>query len=126
MVETKTKHCAKHGETEYGHYNNGNGKKVWRCKKCNVDAVTRKRYKLKEKAVEYLGGKCIVCGYNNCLAALEFHHPDKNKEFGIAHKGYTRSWEKVKAELDKCVLVCSNHHKEIEAGIIDIENIIPR
>ena len=31
-------------------------------------------------------------------------------------KGYTRSWEKVKAELDKCILVCANCRREVEAG----------
>lgn len=123
MVNTEIKYCKKHGETEYGHYKNGNRGKTWKCKQCNVDAVRKRRHALKEKAVEYLGGKCIVCGYDNCLAALEFHHPDKNKEFGIAQKGYTKSWIKVKAELDKCILVCSNHHKEIESGVINIKDI---
>ena len=113
------KECKKHGMCEHGHYNNGNGRKVWKCKKCNVDAVTRKRNRLKEKAVAYKGGKCVKCGYNKCLRALEFHHTDKNKEFGIGAKGYTRSWEKVKEELDKCILVCSNCHKEIEDKIIN-------
>lgn len=72
-------------------------------------------------AVQYKGGKCCVCGYNKYLGALEFHHLNPNeKDFGISNKGYTRSFEKVKEELDKCILVCSNCHKEIHAGLIDI------
>jgi GH18 family chitinase len=50
------------------------------------------------------------------LDALSFHH-EGEKEFGIGAKGYTRSWEKVKAELDECILVCSNCHAEIHAGL---------
>ena len=46
-------------------------------------------------------------------------HPNK-KDFGIGQKGFTRSWEKVKEELDKCILVCANCHREIHAGIIQL------
>ena len=109
------KECKKHGLTEHHLYGNGkNHKKTYKCLKCNVDAVKRRRHTVKEKAVAYKGGKCVKCDYNKCISALEFHHPDKNKEFGIGAKGYTRSWEKLKLELDKCILVCSNCHKEIE------------
>lgn len=64
------------------------------------------------KSLEYKGFKCEICGYDKCIAALEFHHPYE-KDFGISSKGYTRAWEKVKLELDKCILVCSNCHREI-------------
>jgi hypothetical protein len=107
------KECKKHGLTEFRLYKNGNRKAVYKCLKCNVDAVKRRRHAIKKKAVEYMGGKCVKCGYNKCIAALEFHHPDSNKEFGIGANGYTHSWIKLKKELDKCILVCSNCHKEI-------------
>lgn len=70
-------------------------------------------------AIAYKGGICQCCGYNKYIGALEFHHinPDE-KDFGISVKGYTRSWENNKRELDKCVLVCSNCHREIHAGLI--------
>jgi hypothetical protein len=50
--------------------------------------------------------------------ALEFHHKEvSSKDFGIPAKGYTRSWARVKEEIEKCVLVCANCHREIHAGI---------
>jgi len=72
--------------------------------------VTRRRRDLKRLAIEYKGGKCQQCGYNRCVAALVFHHR-YGKDFGIGH-GETRSWEKVRDELDKCDLLCSNCHAE--------------
>ena len=51
-------------------------------------------------------------------AALQFHHPNNDKEFGIAAEGFTRSWEKVKAELDKCILLCANCHAEAHWRVV--------
>jgi 5-methylcytosine-specific restriction endonuclease McrA len=90
-----------------------------------IRAVAKRRRKIKTLAIEYKGGKCQVCGYDKYPGALDLHHMDyKDKDFGIADKGYTRSWEKVKAELDKCVLVCANCHREIEAGITQLPRAI--
>ena len=84
-------------------------------------AVAKRRKILKRKALKYKGYKCIFCKYNYYEGALEFHHIDpKTKSFGIGQKGYTRSWLKVKEELDKCILVCSNCHQEIHGGIRSI------
>jgi len=69
-------------------------------------------------AVEYKGGKCEICGYDRCIEALEFHHKNtSSKDFGISAKGYTRSWKKVMEELDKCVIVCANCHRELHAKL---------
>lgn len=81
-------------------------------KKSNVQSVIYWRKKAKIKLVEYKGGKCERCGYDKCIDALEFHHlkPDE-KDFTIGGKSW--SFEKLKKESDKCILVCSNCHKEI-------------
>ncbi|MFA6392033.1 MAG: HNH endonuclease, partial [Patescibacteria group bacterium] len=76
-------------------------------------AVSLRRKKLRNLAISFKGERCTICGYNRCKQALEFHHLFQAKEFGISAKGYTRSWDKVKKELDKCVLVCANCHREI-------------
>ena len=69
-------------------------------------------------AVEYKGGKCEICGYGRCIEALEFHHKNaSSKDFGISEKGYTRSWKKVMEELDKCIMVCANCHRELHAKL---------
>jgi len=90
-------------------------------RKNNIRYVNKRRKELKIMSIEYKGGKCSNCGYNRCVRALDFHHLDPSKKnFTIASKGYTRSWKKVKEELDKCVLVCANCHREIHEGLIKI------
>ena len=69
-------------------------------------------------AVQYKGGKCELCGYDRCIEAFEFHHLDSSKkDFGISEKGYTRSWVRIKEELDKCQLLCANCHRETHTKV---------
>ncbi len=87
----------------------------------NKKAVAKRRKKIKSMAIEYKGGQCCVCGYSKCSAALDFHHKlGEEKLFGLGLNGMTRSWERTKAEVDKCVLVCANCHREIHEGMTQI------
>lgn len=86
-----------------------------------IKAVAKRRKALRLKSIEYLGGKCIVCGYSRYEGALEFHHlADVKKEFGISQNGLTRSWERIKKELNKCMLVCANCHREIHGNKLQL------
>lgn len=88
-----------------------------RKKKALSKKVLEWRRDVKRKAVEYLGGKCMKCGYSKCIRALQFHHRNpEEKEFGIAQPT-TKSWKKVVLELDKCDLLCANCHAEEEDRI---------
>lgn len=81
-------------------------------------AVSRRRKKLRDMAIEYKGGKCTLCGYKRCMNALELHHEDASrKEFGVSQEGLTRSWERVKKEIEKCILVCANCHRELHNNL---------
>lgn len=83
---------------------------------CNSCQTNLRRYEVKQRAIAYLGGKCIHCGYNKCVGALEFHHRDpKQKSFQIAGS-HCRSWQSIQKELDKCDLICSNCHAEKHWG----------
>ena len=84
-------------------------------------AVSERRNKLREMALEYGGGKCILCGYSLSKRAMVFHHVDASqKDFGLSVRGLTRSWEKMKAELEKCVLLCANCHGEVHDNITQL------
>ena len=79
----------------------------------NYEKVKNHRQKIKEKAIEYKGGCCEKCGYDKCKWAFDFHHLDSTKKDFSLSKNITLSWDKVKKELDKCILVCANCHREI-------------
>lgn len=85
------------------------------------EIVKNRRIKIKEELLNYKGGRCSICGYSRCASALEFHHldPDK-KDFGIAQTSSYKNLELLKKEIDKCILVCSNCHREIHAGLVEL------
>lgn len=92
--------------------------------KTQQEFCTQTRYsqRIKEELISYKGGKCQCCGYSKCTQALEFHHLDPSqKDFTIS--GGTKSFEKLKPEVDKCILVCANCHREIHAGLRNIDNL---
>lgn len=85
-------------------------------KKDKVRNVINWRKDKKAKLVDYKGGCCQNCGYKKSIGALEFHHIDPNeKDFTISAKSY--AYERLKKEVDKCILVCSNCHIEIHEEI---------
>lgn len=83
---------------------------------------SRVRRNNKRRLVEFAGGKCVICGYNKSISALDFHHKNpEEKLFGIAVGSKLKfSYQKLLEETKKCVLVCSNCHHEIHDGIISI------
>lgn len=88
----------------------------------NVAKSTIRRRSVKQQGITYLGGSCLICGYNSCSAALDFHHQDPTKKDFNISQAYN-SWEKIKPELDKCVLLCSRCHGEIHSGLITLPTI---
>ena len=86
----------------------------------NSESVILWRKRTKIKLIEYKGGECEICGYNTCMRALSFHHKNPSeKDFTIS--GKSLSFEKLKEEVDKCMLVCSNCHCEIHDGMINVD-----
>ena len=107
-MKTEIKECKKHGMSEFVVRYDGR----YRCRKCAVDGVQKRREKIKELSLEYKGGKCEKCGYSKSKRALSFHHIDPTqKEFTVSSSN--KSWDRVKNELDKCVLLCMNCHMEL-------------
>jgi transposase len=110
--------CRKHGLTEF--WLEGRG--YYRCKKCRMEHVSRRRRKVKLILVAEAGGRCALCGYDRCNAALHFHHVDpSSKRFHLSMQGVTRSLAAARAEMAKCVLLCATCHAEVEAGLVTLQ-----
>lgn len=107
--------CNRHGIS--AHRKTGVKQPRWKCSACDYDYSRRYLQALKSKAREYAGGCCQLCGYDKCGRALHFHHIDPTtKLFDVmgckSGRKVVRSWEVVKNEIDKCILVCMNCHME--------------
>lgn len=87
-------------------------------------AVKDSRHKqIKIEIVKYKGGKCQICGYSKCLAALELHHRNpEEKEFMISHLA-RQTLEEAFIEADKCDLLCACCHREQHNNITVAEAI---
>jgi hypothetical protein len=85
------------------------------CKVCTNVQTVKRQQRLKQQIVAFLGGCCSLCGYDRYIGSLELHHQDPTKkDFDFAHCR-TTNFEKVKPELEKCILLCANCHREEHA-----------
>lgn len=72
-------------------------------------------HRKKSELIKSLGGKCDKCGllYDGSNASVfDFHHTDDKKEHGVNLTALARfSFEKIKSEAEKCIILCSNCHR---------------
>lgn len=112
--------CGVHGLVPHSKHHNGNATPRYRCNKCQALRVKSIVDVKRQMAYAHYGDSCSICGYSRCKSALEWHHKDpKEKELNPA-RVFSRSWDKIMKELDKCVLLCSNCHREVHSGMAHI------
>lgn len=86
-----------------------------------VTAVVTHRRRRKQRAVLSMGAACYACDRNGPSVIFDFHHWDAStKSFGV-QDGNTRSWPRISAELAKCVMLCANCHREVHAGVRELD-----
>lgn len=90
------------------------------CKSCHSKQTCKIYVEKKLRAVDYLGASCKICGYKRYYGALEFHHKDPSEKEMVWSELRKRSWDKIKIELDKCELLCSNCHKEVHGDVVTL------
>ena len=79
----------------------------------------------KLELISMMGGECSKCGYHKNMAALEFHHVNPNeKDFQLDARHLSNTnMERIKKEAEKCILLCSNCHREVHNPEQNIEVI---
>jgi len=112
MTKQKCKDCSKKLNKSNGYKRKTRVGFLSRCKKCHSTYSIERWRDRKAKAVEMKGGKCTLCGYDRYFGALEFHHTDPSEKDAVWRKLRLKSWESIVKELEKCVLLCSNCHRE--------------
>ena len=91
-------------------------------KKRQQKNVQLNKQRLKECLVEHKRRlSCSVCSESESIC-LDFHHLDpKEKDFNIAEASFNgKGWSTILKEINKCVVLCSNCHRKVHAGIIQI------
>jgi transposase-like protein len=81
--------------------------------------------KRKLHLIDLRGGCCEKCGYQENLAALDFHHKDpKEKENQLDMRKLSNStMDWILLEFEKCDVLCSNCHREVHSPDLKIENV---
>lgn len=109
----KEKRCPKCGELKQRHHfykmKASNDGLAGYCKPCSLSNTRENKRSRKKQAIEYKGGCCERCGGIFHPAAFEFHHISPHEKEKDPCK--INSWESMRKELDKCLLLCANCHR---------------
>ena len=84
------------------------------CKQCHSETMKRK-YQENKKIFNEIKKDlhCEKCGYDKCLEALEFHHISPEIKINtVARLAVHSSTKMAKEEMNKCVVLCANCHRE--------------
>lgn len=112
---TITMACVRHGESEFLL----EGRGAYRCTLCRSEAVSLRRRTLKAMLVAEAGGRCCLCGYDRHTEALRFHRADPGgQQLNVSSGGITGQVDALRAAAHEHVLLCSNCHAEVEAGVV--------
>ena len=89
--------------------------KKWRTSNKEYILTKQRETKRQRKldAIEYLGGRCSGCLEEYHPSVYEFHHIDPLTKDRDPSKMLSLSPVRLKAELDKCRLLCANCHRLI-------------
>ena len=129
-IEKQLDDFGKHKERGYQYYcldcRKEYDKKYYSENRNNVKVKVRERSnKRREENINYINdvkkNGCCFCEEKE-IVCMDFHHIS-DKLFNISDgikRGY--SLNKIKTEIDKCIMLCSNCHRKLHAGLITTES----
>ena len=69
---------------------------------------------------EELGCTCALCGIQDHPIAFDFHHINHEEKENTISKMTGYRWEKIKAEIDKCIMLCAVCHRKLHKGLLEL------
>ena len=108
MSETYYEKNKEHIKKRHRKYYNENAEYRKKARQCNKNCAEKRQQTI--NALKING--CAICGYNGCIAALDFHHVNpKDKKYNICGNSIRK--KDITEEINKCILLCNRCHKEI-------------
>ena len=103
-LQTARKECM----AEYNRLHYQRNKEIYSAKaKENVQSIREYIQSIKSQL------KCSICGEDRYWC-LDFHHTNPHeKEYNISSLVHDGARQKIEEELKKCIIVCSNCHRDI-------------
>ena len=118
----ETKVCSKCGIEKsieaFSWHNKSKGIRQSACKECVKQYNKEYKQKTRQNIQDIKKNLCCAkCGYNQSIWALDFHHRDPAlKDEGIARLISNHySTKRIMSEIEKCVVLCANCHREFHA-----------
>jgi len=104
-----------------GKNKDGSDRRKAKCQRCLQDW---ERSKFQERIYKIVGGKdkmkCCSCGYDKCAAGIDFHHVDPTTKDHLVSGMKNYSEKKLRAEIEKCIMLCCMCHREYHADLRSI------
>ena len=111
LVGNQLKFCSNNCKSKFS-YNNSN----------SSDRQNKKGVQRKLFLINLMGGKCQMCGYSKNIGAFDFHHEKReDKVFNLDSRTLSnRTMDSIILESKKCILLCSNCHREYHNPELDM------
>ena len=120
-------HACKRKYNRSRYYKNHEKEKAYKRAYYNTDYWRAKRLVYQQKKIarhrEYVqsvreGATCACCGDSRPYV-LDFHHVDDDKVDTVSRLICDGNLESIKEEIQKCVLLCANCHRELHFSNAD-------
>jgi hypothetical protein len=114
-LQKRCKTCNKHGMLN-SYHNNPDVKAAVQARATAL--IDKMRHFIDSTKSEY---GCFLCPEKDGCC-LDFHHFDANsKNATIAHLVTAKSKKRLLSEIKKCVIICSNCHRKVHAGKLEVK-----
>lgn len=88
-----------------------------------VTVSSKKKRKIVRQIVETIKEKygCCLCP-ERIGCCLSFHHVNNDKDIDVGTLVLHKTYKKLFAEINKCVVVCENCHRKVHRGLLNCDD----